>query len=227
MKFCFTLRTIIQIIFVGGLLGAFGCSTPPSFVSKQNSTTTPRPSQLAVSQSPTSIVTLTPWPTIIIPDTPPPQATASPVPFRPYPTDVPTATRVLPTPTKTLPVICYLGGTSLVPIGNYLGPAEFRAELMIGGWQCDIPANTKGYLQMDTGKYDWSARIPARGQLGRVGGNITVATSGLNAAEIVLCIVENKLATIPACPSSGIPSAPQPTSPAPIQPTIPPTRSPK
>ena len=209
------------------LLMVPGCSAPRTSVAKVVASVSPTEvTQRASGPTVTNRTTRTPWPTIVIPDTPLPPPTVTPAPFRPSPTPIPSATPILPTPTPPLAVICYFGGTSLVPVANYLGRPEYYAEFSIGGWQCNLPANTKGYLQIEPGTYGWSAGIPARGRFGKVQGTITVGL-GVNIAEIVLCAPEDRLATAPQCPSVG---AAPPTGASNSIPTVvpsTPTRAPK
>jgi hypothetical protein len=209
------------------LLIASSCSSPRTSVAKVTPPTTPtKVAQEANEPVTVAKATRTPWPTLVIPDTPLPPPTITIAVFKPAPTTVPTATPIPPTPTKTLDTLCYFGGNSLVVIGNYLGPPEYYAEFQIGGWQCNIPANTKGYLRMEPGTYDWSATIPVRGRLGKVQGTITV-NPGVNSAEIVLCIVEDSLATAPQCPSSGAAPPVRAATPVPPPPSAVPTPGPK
>jgi len=216
-----------MLLVLMGLVIVTGCSAPRPSGAKVLTPATPTEIAQGASEPTIAVnTTRTPWPTIAIPDTPLPPPTVTPAPFRPSPTPIPSATLILPTPTQPLAVLCYFGGTSLVPVANYLGRPEYYAEFTIGGWQCNLPANTKGYLQMEPGTYGWSASIPARGRFGRVQGTITVGP-GTNIAEIVLCAPGETLATAPNCPSSGIAPPTGGSNPVPTRVLFTPTRSPK
>lgn len=186
------------------LLFATSCATPALSTLQNTLTPTVKPPEPTKLSSPTA--TRTPWPTLVSPETPGPQPNDAPTVVPNAPAQSPVSTRA------TLFIICPsdslspISGYGLISLFNFIGQPDWSVEITIGGTVCSVPPGKGGYVQLRPGTYPWTAKVPARGKLGNIQGNITV-NPGSNNGEIVFCIVEDNLASAPRCPSGG-PGAP-------------------
>jgi hypothetical protein len=186
------------------LLLVTSCATPAPSTFSNTATPTSKPGEPTKISSPTA--THTPWPTLVS------QPSAAPQPVGSS-TTAANATAPAPAPTRViLSIICPpdklspINGYGLVVLSNFIGQPGWNIEITIGNTVCSIPPGTGGFVQLSPGTYPWHAKVPIRGGLGTIQGNITVNPGSSN-GEIVFCIVENDLASAPRCPSGG-PSLP-------------------